>query len=570
MKALHDRRLGALLVQHGATDGGTCERVLAEGTGRTGDRLLEAGAITESDLADALAEQFHLDTVRLDEYAIPAELFDVLPAHLVYRWRVVPLSDDGEVLRLATADPFDLRLRERIEAQSLRRTEFALATPSGIEAVLDRSKGRAELLRGVSEDFRPVLLREDQSGQEEAIDMDRLDEASAPVIKLVNSILSEALERRASDIHIETFEDGIAVKYRIDGVLYPATEVLDTRHHAALVSRLKVMAELDIAEKRVPQDGRFRMRLQGRAIDCRVSILPATFGEDVVIRILDKSGLEDSVRQLDLTTLGMDADTLRRFRKAIREPYGMVLITGPTGSGKTTTLYAALSEMNSGEEKIITIEEPVEYQLEGIIQIPVNEKKDLTFARGLRSILRHDPDRIMVGEIRDRETAQIAVQSSLTGHLVFSTVHANNVFDVIWRFTHMGIELHNFVSALNCVLAQRLVRRICEQCRAPAEIDHAELELSDLDPEDYREYTWYQGRGCERCGGTGYRGRVAITEMLEVTPRMRDLIGAQRPMSELQEEAAADGFRTLRQSALVKARNGETTLREINRVTFVD
>jgi type IV pilus assembly protein PilB len=414
------------------------------------------------------------------------------------------------------------------------------------------------------------MVKETEEGREETVSLERLGDVSSPVVRLINMLLLDALAKRASDIHIETYESGIAVKYRIDGVLYPAVGTLDRRHHGAFVSRLKVMAELDIAEKRVPQDGRFKLRLGAREIDFRISIIPSVFGEDVVVRILDKSAITQGLRGLRLENLGLAEDVLKKFRRAVREPYGMVLITGPTGSGKTTTLYAALSELNAGEEKMITIEDPVEYQLEGIVQIPVNEKKGLTFARGLRSVLRHDPDKIMVGEIRDAETAQIAVQSALTGHLVFTTVHANNAFDVVGRFAHMGVDVYGFVSALNCVMAQRLVRVVCPHCRRPARADADLLELSGLDPARYGAHLWIEGAGCEQCHGTGYRGRAAITEFLDLSVRVRQLIIERRPAAELQAAAMEEGMITLRQSALAKALAGETTLKEINRVTFVD
>ena len=451
-------------------------------------------------------------------------------------------------------------------------TEFdPYALPAeAIQELLKRSEGSSAILRDVSEDFRMVILRETEEGGEAQIALDQGSDAEAPVVKLINSILLAALQKRASDIHFEAYDKSVTVKYRIDGVLYPATEVLDRRYHAALLSRLKVMAELDIAEKRVPQDGRFKLRLGRRDIDFRVSVLPAVYGEDAVIRILDRSSVTGDHRSLRLDALGIGGDVLKRLRRAVREPYGMVLITGPTGSGKTTTLYAALSETNTGEEKTITIEDPVEYQLDGIVQIPVNEKKGLTFARGLRSILRHDPDRIMVGEIRDPETAQIAVQSALTGHLVFTTVHANNAFDVIGRFTHMGLDVYNFVSALNCVMAQRLVRIICPRCKVLAEVSDEMLELSGLDPVVTRGHEWYEGKGCEHCSGTGYRGRYAITEFLDLSPSMRDAIVARQPLSALLSAARAEGMSSLRESALAKAMAGETTLKEINRVTFVD
>lgn len=564
------RRLGEILLAKGHMTSAQLEDALAYGEGRIGDRLIEAGHITEAQLAEGLAEQFHMDYVDLDGFTVPAEHFDLVPARYAYQLNVIPYRKTGDTLYIVMHDPFDLTLPDKLERICDARIEFLLSTPTAIKSALQRSKGRAAVLRGMTEDFRPILIKEDEEGGEKIVNTENIDEASAPVVKLINSILAAAMQKRVSDIHIETFDRGINVKYRIDGVLYPATETLDKRHHAALTSRLKVMAELDIAEKRIPQDGRFKLRMNDREIDCRVSILPTVFGEDVVIRLLDKSSLGDGTRRISLEQLGMDPETLKRFRRAICEPYGMVLITGPTGSGKTTTLYAALSELNSGEEKIITIEEPVEYQLDGITQIPVNEKKNLTFARGLRSILRHDPDKIMVGEIRDTDTAQIAIQSALTGHLVFTTVHANNVFDVIGRFSHMGVDLYNFVSALNCVMAQRLIRTICPGCKQQHRMDVETLELSGLDPETHSERQWYQGVGCENCNGTGYRGRSAIAELLDLSPQIRDMIGARCPISELQQTALAEGLVTLRQAALAKALAGETTLKEINRVTFVE
>ena len=422
----------------------------------------------------------------------------------------------------------------------------------------------------MSEEFRLVIVKETAEGREQTVSLETLGDVSSPVVRLINTLLLDALARRASDIHIETYESGITMKYRVDGVLYPAMETLDARHHGAFVSRLKVMAELDIAEKRVPQDGRFKLRLGERDIDFRISIIPAVFGEDVVIRILDKSSITHGTRSLRLDNLGMAPEVLKKFRRAVREPYGMVLITGPTGSGKTTTLYAALSELHAGEEKIVTIEDPVEYRLEGIVQIPVNEKKGLTFARGLRSVLRHDPDKIMVGEIRDTETAQIAVQSALTGHLVFTTVHANNAFDVIGRFAHMGVDVYGFVSSLNCVMAQRLVRLVCPRCRRRARVEPELLEASGLDPQRYAGHEWVEGAGCEHCNSTGYRGRAAITEFLALSSRVRQMIIDRKPAADLQAAATAEGMVTLRQSALAQALAGETTLKEINRVTFVD
>jgi type IV pilus assembly protein PilB len=562
------RRLADIVVQRGFAAAARIPEV--ERDAELGERLVRDGVISAEQLAQALAEQFMLPYVDLKAFTVTAELFERLPAAQAYTLGALPCGANGASLEVAVADPYDLTLPERLEQLTGLRVELRLASRGAIQAALKRSQGTSEVLKGVSEDFRLVIVKETAEGQEETVSLEKLDDVSSPVVRLINTLLLDALAKRASDIHIETYEAGIAAKYRIDGVLYPAMETLDRRHHGAFVSRLKVMAELDIAEKRVPQDGRFKLRLGARDIDFRLSIIPSVFGEDVVVRILDKSSITQGLHSLRLESLGMAAEVLKKFRRAVREPYGMVLITGPTGSGKTTTLYAALSELNAGEEKMITIEDPVEYQLEGIVQIPVNEKKGLTFARGLRSILRHDPDKIMVGEIRDAETAQIAVQSALTGHLVFTTVHANNAFDVVGRFAHMGVDVYSFVSALNCVMAQRLVRLVCDTCRREARADEPLLELSGLEPARYREQRWVEGAGCEQCHGTGYRGRAAITEFLDLSVRVRQMILDRRPAADLQAAAMEEGMITLRQSAVAKALAGETTLREINRVTFVD
>lgn len=547
----------------------------AEGISRKNGSILETlrndRRVTPENLAEALAEQCGLEYLDLEGFKVPAELFDLLGAERAYAMSAIPFRRAGDVLTVAVANPLDLHLSEALERLTGLRVELKVSSPRAIERALTRSEGTARVLKDVSEDFRLVKVSENNEGKEEVVALETIaEEGQSPVIRLINTVLRDAIRKRASDVHLETYDHGVTVKYRIDGVLYPATETLDRRHHGALVSRLKVMAELDIAEKRVPQDGRFRLRTGGGDIDFRISILPGVFGEDVVVRILDKSSVTDQVKNLHLEGLGIDAPILKRFRRSIREPYGMVLITGPTGSGKTTTLYAALSELHTGEEKIVTIEDPVEYQLDGVVQIAVNEKKGLTFARGLRSILRHDPDKIMVGEIRDSETAQIAVQSALTGHLVFTTVHANNSIDVIGRMTHMGIDLHNFVTALNCVMAQRLVRRLCPDCRAEVKISGEILEQSGLDPGKFLKQPWYEGKGCPQCNHTGYRGRSAITEFLLLSSRIRQMILDRRPADQLQKAATEEGMTTLRQSALAKAIAGETTLKEINRVTFVE
>jgi type II secretory ATPase GspE/PulE/Tfp pilus assembly ATPase PilB-like protein len=415
-----------------------------------------------------------------------------------------------------------------------------------------------------------VLSSEESLDSNISIERLTSEDDISPIIRLVDTTIFTALERRASDIHLETFDDSLLVKYRIDGVLQQAMAPIAREHHQTILSRIKVMSELDIAERRVPQDGRFRVRYKGRLIDFRVSIMPTVHGENAVLRVLDKESMSEKFKKLSLDVVGFAEKDLTRFRRYIKEPYGMVLVTGPTGSGKTTTLYAALNEIKSEEDKIITIEDPVEYQIRGITQIPVNEKKGLTFARGLRSILRHDPDKILVGEIRDAETAQIAINSALTGHLVFTTVHANNVVDVLGRFLNMGVEPYNFVSALNCILAQRLVRTVCEFCVRDVHYTDAELELNGLDPADWQGFVFREGPGCIECGGTGFRGRSAIHELLELDDEIREMLLAKKPGSEIRKKAKEKGMAFLRDSAIDRVREGVTTLKEINKVTFIE
>src|SRR2546422_4303611 len=447
--------------------------------------------------------------------------------------------------------------------------KVAVGPRSSIQAILKKSESTQRVLEEATESFQLQVLKEDENG-DESLTVEKLTSDTSPVIRLVDSTIYTAIQRRASDIHIETQDDAVHVKYRIDGVLQPAMRPIAKQFHSSIISCIKVMAELDIAEKRVPQDGRFKLRMPGKTIDFRVSIMPSVHGEDAVIRILDKESISEQFTELRLDILGFPESELKRFRKYILEPYGMVLVTGPTGSGKTTTLYAALSEIKSVEDKIVTIEDPVEYQLKGITQIPINEKKGLTFARGLRSILRHDPDKIMVGEIRDPETAQIAIQSALTGHLVFTTVHANNVIDVLGRFLNMGVEPYQFVSALNCVLAQRLVRLICSHCKRPTKVETKALVESALDPTLAQTHQFYEGAGCIECGGTGFKGRTAICELLDLSDPIREMILGRRPNSEVKKAAHEEGMRFLRESAVEKVLHGLTTLREINKVTFVE
>jgi type II secretory ATPase GspE/PulE/Tfp pilus assembly ATPase PilB-like protein len=528
-----------------------------------------AAPVTEEAAARALAARLGLQFHDVTSFAPDPQILQSVPVDLMFRYNFLPYREERGRLVLVMADPSDLNVIDDLAVLLGRRIQAAVGTPSAIGEALKRGQGSQRVLEQASESLLMQIVREGDEGETLSVDSIQAQDKS-PIVRLVDSALFDSLSRRASDIHIETRDNEVQIKYRIDGVLQPAMKPIAKEHHAEIISRIKVMAELDIAEKRVPQDGRFRVRLGGRQIDFRVSIMPSVHGEDAVIRILDKENLSKQFSSLRLDIVGFEGKELARFRRFIREPYGMVLVTGPTGSGKTTTLYAALSEIKSDEDKIITIEDPVEYQLRGITQIPVNEKKGLTFARGLRSILRHDPDKIMVGEIRDPETADIAIQSALTGHLVFTTVHANNVIDVLGRFLNMKIEPYNFVSALNCVMAQRLVRTICEHCKRPVRASEALLVESGLDVQQFAQHTFYEGAGCLECGGTGFKGRTAICELLDVSDHVRELILARRPASEIKRAARDEGMTFLRDSALHRVYSGITTLQEINKVTFVE
>ena len=531
--------------------------------------LLEEGNFSEQVIAQAIADQYGLPWEPLQDFRVDSEFFETIPVEWMHRYPFVPMAYDQGILTIAISNPQDVRVIDELELLLGGELRLVVSTKAAIEEALAASEGNKQFLSRIQAELDPVLVKEDEKG-EEILSVERITKDQSPVVKLVNTIILSALQKQASDIHIEATERALDVKFRIDGVLYNAMEPLGGSLHASLISRLKIMSELDIAERRIPQDGRFKLHVEKRTVDFRVSILPSVFGESVVIRILDKQHIAAGVQGLRLDVLGYNPEDLKRFRRAITRPYGMVLVTGPTGSGKTTTLYGALNEVHTDEDKIITIEDPVEYQLKGIVQIPVNEKKGLTFSRGLRSILRHDPDKIMVGEIRDVETAQIAIQSALTGHLVFTTVHANNAFDVISRFINMGIEAYNFVASLSCILAQRLVRSICPFCKVPIEIDPNLCAESGIDYEKAKLSTLYEGKGCQECSGLGYRGRKAITEFLDMTDSIKEMILAGKSSSEIRIAAMAQGMTSLRQAALQKVFRGETTLKEINRVTPVD
>ena len=524
----------------------------------------------ERERTQKLAERYRVPFIDLTEQRIDPELFRSIPAELMFRYNFVPLESRDHSLVVVVSDPSQLLVNDELAGLLGKKLTIKVATATQIGDLLKRTEQSQRVLDQATEGFTLQVVSDEDS--DENISMEKLtrDTGVSPVVRLVDTVIFTALERRASDIHIETRNTEVAVKYRIDGVLQYAMQPLAKEWHSTILSRIKVMSELDIAERRVPQDGRFRVRYKGRFIDFRVSVMPSVHGEDAVLRVLDKETLSEKFRTLNLDVVGFAEEDLKKFRRYIHEPYGMVLVTGPTGSGKTTTLYAAINEIKTDEDKIITIEDPVEYQVSGITQIPVNEKKGLTFARGLRSILRHDPDKIMVGEIRDHETAQIAIQSALTGHLVFTTVHANNVTDVIGRFVNMDVEPYNFVSALNCILAQRLVRVICPSCKKEANWSANTLIESGINPDEWGNTPLYEGAGCLECSGSGFRGRTAICELLDLSDRIREMIIDRRPTSEIKRAAKEEGMQFLRESALSRVRGGITTLREVNKVTFID
>lgn len=536
------------------------------------DTVRISDPVEEAEQARTIARRYRCDFVDLNNTKIDHELFRTVPVDLMFRYHFVPLHLQNGTLEIALSDPRQVIHIDELSVLLSKKLKVKVATYSQISDLLKKTEQSQRVLEEVTEGFTLDVVGGEED-TDETLSIDRLtsDEGNiAPVIKLVDTTIFNALERRASDIHIETRDQEVAIKYRIDGVLQYAMSPIAKEWYSAVISRIKVMSELDIAERRVPQDGRFRVRYKNRLIDFRVSIMPTIYGEDAVLRVLDKESMSEKFARLTLDVVGFSEQDITKFRRYIKEPYGMVLVTGPTGSGKTTTLYAALSEIKNDEDKIITIEDPVEYQIKGITQIPVNEKKGLTFARGLRSILRHDPDKILVGEIRDQETAQIAINAALTGHLVFTTVHANNVLDVLGRFLNMGVEPYNFVSALNCILAQRLVRVICSHCRHRVTYDDDYLRESGLEVAEWRSFPFYEGRGCIECSGTGFRGRTAIHELLDLSERIREMILERRATSEIKRVAREEGMTFLRESALDRVKQGITTLREINKVTFIE
>jgi len=502
-------------------------------------------SLLEEEKTKKLAARYKVPYIDLSTRMLDREMVQSFPADFLHRSNFIPFEKNEDVVKIAIADPSDIATIDAIETHLGMKVEVYATTKRAIHEALRKSETAQQVLRDATEGFIMQVVEKDSGEGEEVISVETLADKDGSIIKLVNSIIFTAVQKRASDIHVESKEEGIIVKYRIDGVLGEAMEPIDKKFQSSIISRIKVMSDLDIAER--------------------------SYGEDAVIRILDKEMITEAIAELRMDLLGFSDAVLENFRRYITQPYGMVLVTGPTGSGKTTTLYAALTEIKAPEDKIVTIEDPVEYQIDGITQIPVNEKKGLTFARGLRSILRHDPDKIMVGEIRDPETAQIAIQSALTGHLVFTTVHANNVFDVIGRFLHMQVDPYSFISALNCILAQRLVRVLCPKCKAPVKYSSKQLQESGLNPQKYKGQSFYEAQGCSECYFTGYKGRTAIAELLELSDEIREMILNRKPLSEVKKRAKSEGMTFLREVGMEeKVLKGVTSLKELNKVTFVE
>jgi len=526
--------------------------------------------LSDEEKTKKLAERYHVPYIDFTSQTLNRELVQSFPVDFLYRSNFIPFEENENVVKIAIADPSDISTLDAIESYLGKKVEIYAASKKAIHEALRKSETAQQVLRDATEGFIMQVVEKEGGKDEEVISVETLADKDGSIIKLVNSIIFTAVQKRASDVHVESKEENVIIKYRIDGVLSEAMDPIDKKFQSSIISRIKVMSDLDIAERRVPQDGRFRLKVKDKTIDFRISIMPSIHGEDAVIRILDKEMITENISELRLDLLGFSDDVLNRFRRYITQPYGMVLVTGPTGSGKTTSLYAAVTEILAPEDKIITIEDPVEYQIGGITQIPVNEKKGLTFARGLRSILRHDPDKIMVGEIRDPETAQIAIQSALTGHLVFTTVHANNVFDVVGRFLHMKVDPYSFISALNCILAQRLVRVLCPRCKASLKYSPKQLLESGLKSQKYKDQLFYEAQGCSECYFTGYKGRTAIAELLELSDEIREMILTRRPLSEVKKRAKSEGMIFLREVGMEKVLKGLTSLKELNKVTFVE
>lgn len=560
-----DKKIGQILIEEKAVSKAKVEEALTRQIShvngrRLGDILIsDMNAVSEDALYRALAIQYELPFFDLEKTPIPVQSINSLSYEVLSKYNFIPYHSPENKVYQIIHDPTNLENLDELGLYLKTPLHLLIAGKTAVNKVLDKISSLKKDVERISEDFSSKVEAND-----EGLNMFLGKDEGQPLVKLVNSIIYNAIRKKASDIHIEISDSEVSVKYRIDGILQRVMDNIDKKYAAGLISRIKVMAELNLAEKRIPQDGRFKIKFQDRSIDFRISILPTMYGEVCVIRLLDKSSMD-----LKLDGLGFEGIMLEKFNKLVKQPYGMILVTGPTGSGKTTSLYAALNHINSEEEKIITIEDPIEYLLFNTTQIPVNEKKGLTFARGLRSILRHDPDKIMVGEIRDSETAQIAVQSALTGHLVFTTIHANNVVDVIGRLINMGVKPYEFITALNCILAQRLIRKICPLCKKEVKQDKDFLEASGLGFE-FKNRPFFEGAGCENCSNTGYSGRTGIFELMELTDKIKEMILKEESFIQIKALARKEGMITLREAGLKKVMDGITTLKEINRVTLLE
>lgn len=531
------------------------------------DVLEELFGANPSYFTKSLGDAFQFDAITMRDMHDLEPAFDIVPFAKMQQKQCLAFVEKNGTLLLVMSDPFNAHLQEWAVEYIKQGFEWRIAHQTDIAAFLAQHEETMLAMDGMSAEGDASEVQSDDAVID--LSLKTINKDSNPIVKLINSTLYDALKSGTSDIHMECTNAGLGIKYRIDGVIASVGGIQGLENADQAISRIKVMAQLDISERRIPQDGRFKVLAQGREVDFRVSIMPSIFGEDAVLRVLDRKSLSDEAKGLSLKALGFNPSIISQFRKLASDPYGMVLVTGPTGSGKTTSLYAAITEVNTGHDKIITIEDPVEYQLPGVLQIPVNEKKGLTFARGLRSILRHDPDKIMVGEIRDAETAQIAVQAALTGHLVFTTVHANNVLDVIGRFMHMGVDPYNFVSSVNGILAQRLVRGVCQHCAEDYQPSEALLTESGIRPELAKVMNFKTSKGCGHCRGTGYKGRIAVAELLVLNDELREMIIAREPIRKLKEASKRSGMRSIRDAAIQMVALGKTTLEEINRVTFV-
>ena len=564
-------KLGELLVRNSAISNQQLAKALEDqkaSGGRLGESLIKLGFIKEIDLVSFLSKQYGMPSVNLTEIVILPEVIKIIPTDVAIKYQVIPVSLRDSTLIVAMVDPSNIFAIDDIKFLTGYRIEALVAPESSMKQALDMhygtTKGLDTLLEGM------VTEGVEYIGEEETVNISNLKEASedAPVIKLVNAILTDAIKKRASDIHVEPYEKSFRVRFRMDGTLYEMMKP-PLKMKNAMISRLKIMARLDIAERRLPQDGRIKLKMgKDTEMDFRVSVLPTLFGEKVVLRLLDKSNL-----QLDMTKLGFMDQQLGHFREAIYRPFGIVLVTGPTGSGKTTTLYSALSELNKTTENISTAEDPVEFNLAGINQVQIHEEIGLTFANALRSFLRQDPDIILVGEIRDFETAEIAIKAALTGHLVLSTLHTNDAPSTVNRLLNMGIEPFLVSSATNLILAQRLVRKICQECKEPVTISAESFAKLGIQPEEYEQYkdiTFYKGKGCDICNNTGYKGRLALYEVMPISEPIKELILQGASAIDIKREAIHQGLQTLRRSGISKLLGGVTSLEEVLKTTVRD